>query len=91
MSLDDDDDLDEENIPGYSLATPQPTDKGKSRAREFEQLAPPSSETNGEASNPLSGNIGSSAGYAARAPTRQTVGGVQVETRYAMQQVMCFI
>ncbi|KAF9000688.1 hypothetical protein BDQ17DRAFT_661996 [Cyathus striatus] len=79
---DDDDDLDESSIPGFthpSLAqSPNPADKGKARAYESEQLAAPS---NG--ASPLSGNIGSSSGQAPRAATRQTVGGVRVETRYS--------
>ncbi|KAF7336700.1 Protein YIP [Mycena venus] len=52
------------------------TAKGKGRAREPEQLAPPSSG-NGSASPSLSGNIGSGPSR----PTRSTVGGVQVERR----------
>jgi hypothetical protein len=77
---DDDDDLDEEDIPGFSHpALSEQQDKGKGRARELEQLAPPSSEAH--ASTPiLSGNIGSSANGPPRA-ARQMVGGVQVETR----------
>ncbi|KAG6851126.1 hypothetical protein H0H93_001006 [Arthromyces matolae] len=80
IQADDDDDLNDDDIPGFThpgLTTP--VDKGKGRAREPEQLAPPSNE-NGDAG--LSGNIGSSATGAAR-PSRQTVGGVRVETRYS--------
>ncbi|KAJ6609245.1 hypothetical protein B0H10DRAFT_2065190 [Mycena sp. CBHHK59/15] len=51
------------------------------RAREPEQLAPPSSG-NGRASPSLTGNIGSGPNGAAR-PTRSTIGGVQVETRFS--------
>jgi hypothetical protein len=81
IQADDDDDLDEESIPGFSHpslgtgnSTPAP-DKGKSRAQD--QLAPPSS--NGPATA-VSGNIGSSSGSR---PTRHMIGGVQVETRYS--------
>ncbi|TFK40162.1 hypothetical protein BDQ12DRAFT_602144 [Crucibulum laeve] len=87
QAVDDDDDLDEENIPGFShpgmVQSPQFPDKGKGRARVPEQLAPPSS-ANGALANPsLSGNIGSLNGQGApRTATRQTVGGVQVETRF---------
>ncbi|KII85054.1 hypothetical protein PLICRDRAFT_166551 [Plicaturopsis crispa FD-325 SS-3] len=80
---DDDDDLDEENIPGFShpvLASPRSPapDKGKNRAPE--QLAQPS----GNIASPsgISGNIGSSTGGPAKS-ARRTVGGVQVETRYS--------
>ncbi|KAG5651921.1 hypothetical protein H0H81_006936 [Sphagnurus paluster] len=79
---DDDEDLDEDDIPGFThpvLASPV-GDKGKARAREPEVLAPPTSGRGG--SPALSGNIGSSADGAAR-PARQTVGGLQVETRYS--------
>ncbi|KAJ7475925.1 hypothetical protein FB451DRAFT_1339067 [Mycena latifolia] len=82
IQADDDDDLDEESIPGFSHPTlpqsPAPPSKGKGRAREPEQLAPPSS-ANGRASPSLSGNIGSGAPR----PTRSTVGGVQVERRFS--------
>ncbi len=78
---DSDEELDEENIIGFtapSMASPVP-DKGKGRARESEQLAPPS--VNGGPSSPqLSGNIGSSPGGPPRS-ARQMVGGMQVETR----------
>ncbi|PSS36907.1 hypothetical protein PHLCEN_2v1266 [Hermanssonia centrifuga] len=77
---DDDDDLDEENIPGFShpsVATspqsPYP-DKGKGRATE--QLATPT----GGSSMPLSGNIGSMPNGPPKS-ARRMVGGVQVETR----------
>jgi hypothetical protein len=78
----DDDDLDEDDIPGFSHPTlsgpqsPAPYSKGKGRARESEQLAPPSSG-NGRASPSLSGNIGSGPAR----PARSTVAGVQVERR----------
>lgn len=74
---DDDDDLDEEHLPGFSLGPPPP-DKGKGRAHVPEQLAPPSNNA-GRSSPVLSGRIGGPANGAP--PTRQTVGGVQVETR----------
>ncbi|KAG6828546.1 hypothetical protein H0H92_007624 [Tricholoma furcatifolium] len=82
IQADDDDDLNDDDIPGFThpaVASPV-VDKGKGKAREPEQLAPPSNTLG--TPNPLSGNIGSSANGAARSP-RQTVGGVQVETRYA--------
>ncbi|KAK0235991.1 hypothetical protein EDD85DRAFT_624069 [Armillaria nabsnona] len=86
IQADDDDDLDEESIPGFthpSMQPPQAPDKGKGRAREPDQLAPPSNT--GRVSSPvLSGNIGSSAsGGASRPGARQTVGGIKVETRYS--------
>ncbi|PFH53173.1 hypothetical protein AMATHDRAFT_138307 [Amanita thiersii Skay4041] len=87
IQADDDDDLDEESIPGFShpalasAQSPRLIDKGKGRAREIDQLASPSA--NGGIPNaPLSGNIGSAPSGAQR-PTRQTVGGVRVETRYS--------
>ena len=78
IQADDDDDYDEENMPGFTnpvLASPV-ADKGKTRAHEPEQLAPPSSS----GPSGLSGNIGSSSNTAPQA-TRSTVGGVRVETR----------
>ncbi|KAF5359763.1 hypothetical protein D9756_003247 [Leucocoprinus leucothites] len=86
IQADDDDDFDEDNLPGFSHPTlaqsPQIPDKGKTRAREPEQLAPPSGTM--QSSSPvLSGNIGSSSSNAQRAPSRQTVGGLRVETRYS--------
>ena len=81
---DDDDDLDEDNIPGFShpgLASPlSPNNKGKGRAREPEQLAQPSGQ-NGSVPSGLSGNIGSASGGNGPRSARQTVGGIQVETR----------
>ncbi|EPQ52806.1 hypothetical protein GLOTRDRAFT_46637 [Gloeophyllum trabeum ATCC 11539] len=74
----DDDDLDEDDIPAFTHPSIQPAspspDKGKARAPE--QLAPPSGSVPS-----VSGNIGSSSGGGVK-PSRQTVGGVQVETRY---------
>ncbi|KAK0469679.1 uncharacterized protein EV420DRAFT_56344 [Desarmillaria tabescens] len=86
IQADEDDDLDEESIPGFthpSMQSPQTSDKGKGRAREPDQLAAPSN--NGRISSPvLSGNIGSSAnGGAPRSGARQTIGGIRVETRYS--------
>ncbi|KAJ7903459.1 hypothetical protein B0H14DRAFT_2664964 [Mycena olivaceomarginata] len=72
IQADDDDDLDEDSIPGFThpaLAPQSPP----------EQLAAPSSSRNGPASPSLSGNIGSGPAR----PTRSTVGGVQVERRYS--------
>ena len=73
----DDDDLNDEDIPGFGGAgTPLlagPPDKGKARA-------PESSAPSGLPPPVVSGNILSPAG-APRGPTRQAVGGVQVETR----------
>ncbi|KAG6845463.1 hypothetical protein H0H87_008823 [Tephrocybe sp. NHM501043] len=83
IQADDDDDLNDDDIPGFThpgLASP--LDKGKGKAREPEQLAQPSNTPGGPSSPVLSGNIGSSANGAARS-ARQTVGGVQVETRYS--------
>ncbi|KAJ7067023.1 hypothetical protein C8F01DRAFT_1120031 [Mycena amicta] len=82
IQADDDDDFDEDSIPSFShptIPTPQSPmpGKGKGRAREPEQLAPPSTG-NGRPGSSLSGNIGSGAAR----PTRSAVGGVQVERRY---------
>ncbi|KAF7312397.1 Protein YIP [Mycena indigotica] len=79
IQADDDDEFDEDSIPSFSHPTiPSPQSpapfKGKGRAREPEQLAPPSG-ANVRVSSPLSGNIGSG-------PVRSAVGGVQVERRY---------
>jgi len=79
----DDDDLDENDIPGFTHPSMSPqTDKGKSRARQPEQLAAPSGSAGGSSSPGLSGNIGSSGDT--NRPNRRTVGGVQVETRCVM-------
>ncbi|RDB26039.1 Protein YIP4 [Hypsizygus marmoreus] len=89
IQADDDDDLDEESIPGFTHPglSPSPSVKGKGRAHEVEQLAPPS--TSAQAGSPrLSGNIGSSSDGAARPAGRQTIGGVQVETRYSGQDTL---
>ena len=78
---DSDDDLNDEDIPGFGgpgtplLATP---DKGKGRAPQ--NLASP-----GLPPPAVSGNIGTS-GNAPRSSTRQSFGGVNVETRYAFSR-----
>ncbi|EKM58334.1 uncharacterized protein PHACADRAFT_252582 [Phanerochaete carnosa HHB-10118-sp] len=83
IQADDDDDLDEEAIPGFShpgmpvTPTSAVSDKGKSRATE--QLAT-LSEGSQHPRTPLSGNIGSVPNGAPQS-ARQTVGGVRVETR----------
>jgi hypothetical protein len=64
---DDDDELDEENLPGFSTGPP-PMDKGKGCAHAHEQLAPPSNNA-GMSSPILSGNIGGLTGGASL-PTR---------------------
>ncbi|OAX38813.1 Yip1-domain-containing protein [Rhizopogon vinicolor AM-OR11-026] len=76
IEADDDDDLDDQDIPGFSAPSPI-TDKGKSRAPE--QLAQPS--VTPSLNQNVSGNIASNA--SASNPNRQTVGGIQVETRYS--------
>ena len=85
--VDEDDDFDEEAIPGFShpsmnaSPTSATLDKGKGRAPE--QLAAPSGSNYPH--TPVSGNIGSaSAGATASSTARRTVGGVQVETRYSI-------
>ncbi|PPQ84822.1 hypothetical protein CVT26_012054, partial [Gymnopilus dilepis] len=88
IQADDDDDLDEENIPGFShpgmAQSPVAVDKGKGRATFVpEQLAPPTTSNGRPTSPALSGNIGSSSQGGGRSGNRQTVGGVQVETRYS--------
>jgi protein YIPF6 len=87
-TIDDDDDLDEDAIPGFSHptipGTPQPQpDKGKARAPP-EQLAPPGTFNGTPSGQPpgLSGNIGSGSGGGVPRADRQTIGGVRVETRY---------
>ncbi|KAF8954013.1 hypothetical protein BDZ97DRAFT_1869202 [Flammula alnicola] len=84
---DDDDDLDEENIPGFShpgLAQSPVADKGKGRATFVpDQLAPPITSNGRPMSPVVSGNIGSSSQGATRSANRQMLGGVQVETRYS--------
>ena len=87
VDLDDDDDLDEENIPGFSHPALSPqhppvVDKGKGRATYTpEQLAPPATSNDRPTTPVVSGNIGSSSQNAPRG-NRQMLGGVQVETRY---------
>ena len=82
IRLPDDDDLDEESIPGFTQPglVPSPhspvPDKGKARAPE--QLAPPSG------SGSISGNIGTPVNGSASQSNRRTVGGVRVETRYVV-------
>ncbi|KAF9804475.1 hypothetical protein IEO21_09376 [Rhodonia placenta] len=76
----DDDDLDEDAIPGFthpSLGTPLSASMNKGKARASEQLATP---TGGYAASPVSGNIGSAPNGVPRSE-RSTVGGVQVEMR----------
>lgn len=83
ISVDEDeDDLNDDDIPGFTHpgVTTQ-VDKGKGKAHEPEQLAPPSN-VGGPPSSGLSGNIGSSVD-GTMASSRQTVGGLRVETRYA--------
>lgn len=84
---DDEDDLDEESIPGFShpevVQTPRLPDKGKGRASEHDKPAF-SSANGGTTSASLAGNIGSSQDSGPRTTT-QTIGGVRVETRYAHQ------
>lgn len=77
--LDDDDDIDESALPGFSHPTMRPStpplNKGKSRAPE--QLALP---TGSVPPNQLSGNIGTPIPGASRG-ARQNFGGIQVESR----------
>ncbi|ETW83166.1 hypothetical protein HETIRDRAFT_417152 [Heterobasidion irregulare TC 32-1] len=75
IQADDDDDLDEDSIPGYSHPDPISPLPDKGKARAPEQLASPSSLPT------ISGNIGSSSGAPRQPSTRQTVGGLRVETR----------
>ena len=80
---DEEDDLDEENIPGFSHPTIEPTprsttfDKGKARVPD--RLATPTGETSFPRT-PVSGNIGSAPNGTPK-PNRTTIGGVRVETR----------
>lgn len=82
---DDDDDLDDDSIPGFShpaiSSTPQSAvfDKGKGRATD--QLATPIGGAPSPRTPTLSGNIGSTPTGAPK-PVRRVVGGVQVESRY---------
>jgi len=83
IEADNDEDFDEDNIPGFahpSIAAQLP-DKGKGRAPP-EQLAPPSAAGGRPQSPNISGNIGSSDRTAGSGDSRRTIGGVQVETRY---------
>ncbi|KAG9051546.1 hypothetical protein FS837_004056 [Tulasnella sp. UAMH 9824] len=85
---DSDDDIDESALPSYGtedVLVPSPA-PGKGKGRPQDVLATPSGQ------QPLSGNIGSSGagasaggggGPGARGPTRQKIGGIQVETRYS--------
>ena len=89
---DDDDDFDEESIPGFShpevAQTPRLPDKGKGRASEHDQPVLPSA-IGGTTNAALAGNIGSSQNSGPRTTT-QTIGGVRVETRYAYQMTYLF-
>jgi len=82
IQADDDDELDDEDIPGFShpgLSSPA-YDKGKTRVREADQLASPSRLPT---SPVLSGRIGSTTnGGVSGGPTISTVGGMRVETRF---------
>ena len=85
---DDDDDLDEDAIPGFAHPTigddsPRSAtfDKGKGRATD--QLATPTSAAGNARAPTLSGNIGS-APSGAPSSARRTIGGVQVENRYVI-------
>ncbi|KAG2133251.1 uncharacterized protein EDB93DRAFT_886844 [Suillus bovinus] len=71
-----DDDLDEQDIPGFSAPSPV-IDKGKSR--ETEQLAKPSAAPTPNQN--VSGNIGSNS--SSSSSNKQTIGGIRVETRYS--------
>ncbi|RPD74854.1 Yip1-domain-containing protein [Lentinus tigrinus ALCF2SS1-7] len=76
----DDDDLDEDDIPGFThpglVPSPTPPAQDKGKARAPEQLAPPSGSPS------LSGNIGTPVNGSGAPSSRRSVGGVQVETRY---------
>jgi hypothetical protein len=86
LSTDNDEDFDEDNIPGFSHPSPAAQSplpsKGKGRAPP-EQLAPPGAGSRPQSPN-VSGNIGSSNanGNVGGTAARRTIGGVQVETRY---------
>ena len=84
MGSDDDDDLDEESIPGFShpgvTSAPSSVQPDKGKGRATEQLATP---TGDYSRAQLSGNIGS-APSGAPTSARRMVGGVQVETRYVL-------
>lgn len=76
---DDDDDIDESAIPGFSHPTMRPSTPpvGKGKLRAPEQLALP---TGSAPPNQLSGNIGAPT-PGASGGTRQNFGGIQVESR----------
>ncbi|KAH8117887.1 Yip1-domain-containing protein [Phellopilus nigrolimitatus] len=80
IQADDDDDFDEEALPSFGGDQLSPIGKGKTRAQD--QLAPPAGAGNASG---LSGNIGTTTSSSGAAPqgSRRTVGGVQLETRYA--------
>ncbi|TFK28184.1 Yip1-domain-containing protein [Coprinopsis marcescibilis] len=92
IQADDDDDVDEDDIPGFAHPSMGDNasaniDKGKGRAPyQPEQLAPPSAGGR-TSTQTISGNIGSSAQGGQRA-NRQTVGGVRVETRYSAEDTL---
>ncbi|TFK92689.1 Yip1-domain-containing protein [Polyporus arcularius HHB13444] len=77
----DDDDLDEDAIPGFThpglVPSPHTPAQDKGKARAPEQLAPPSGSPS------LSGNIGTPVNGSGAPSNRRSVGGVQVETRYS--------
>ncbi|KZT73010.1 Yip1-domain-containing protein [Daedalea quercina L-15889] len=75
IEADNDDDLDDEAIPGFTHPALTPDSAGKGKGRD-EQSVPGSALPR----SPVSGNIGSSSNGSAR-PARSTVGGVQVEMR----------
>jgi len=89
IEADNDDEFDEDDIPGFShpsLGTSSPSlggPKGKARAPQtHEQLAPPSGSGSRSQAAGLSGNIGAPSANGGQRAARQTVGGVQVESRF---------
>jgi|SRR6266850_2326095 len=75
---DSDDDLNDEDIPGFGAGTPllNTPDKGKGRT--------PQNQTSPGLPPPVvSGSINNTPGNAPRSSARQNFGGVQLETRYA--------
>ncbi|KAG6334413.1 hypothetical protein ID866_4682, partial [Astraeus odoratus] len=81
---DDDDDLDEQDLPAFTPqgVVPGTADKGKGRAPEHA----PAPAGNISSTPAVSGNIGSSNG--SNKPNRQTVGGIRVETRYSGEDTL---
>jgi protein YIPF6 len=94
VDLDDDDDLDEDAIPGFAhptiASTPHSAAFDKGKGRITEQLASPVGASGTPRTPTLSGNIGTTPSGAPK-PSRRTIGGVQVENRYAFTWTLIWL